>query len=407
MNRASRRVREIPQNPHRILIAKAHELRRRGVRVYDYTAGQPGLPPNRDALEYFMEMVRRNPFDHFRYMPTQGLPELREAISMDIKKYGGVDVSPDQIVITTGGAEALLLSMYALLDEGDTILLLDPSYSVYWDQAKLAKLRVETCEQTFERGFNPDPECIKEKLGSRAKAIILASPDNPTSRVISDEVAKTIVDVAYEKKAWIVYDVAYKHLVYEGEHVWMEKYAPSLDYMLVCGSFSKDIAIPGGRLGYIYGPRDVVTEIVKLKALFGIVSPVPMQWLAYYYLAQGFKEKYLREVIPIYRRRRDVAYEAFRKLFTEARVHKPTASMYLFPDIRPYLEMLGLNDLEFTIKLAESKGVVVLPGSIFGKAGAGHLRITFVTMKEEELVEGFKLMKEFLENTHPQKTSTG
>lgn len=397
-SRVSKRVASIPLNPHRILISKAHELRRRGVKVYDYTAGQPGLPPSLEALEYFMEMVKRDPFKHFRYMPTQGILELREAISEDLKKYGSIDVPPDQILITTGGAEAIYLSIYALLDHGDGILLLDPSYSVYWDTVKFTGQRIEICRQDFETGFNPDPECIKEKLGSRAKAIIFASPDNPTSRVISREVAGTISDVAREKKAFVIYDVAYKHLVYDTEHIWIEKYDPALEYTVVLGSFSKDIAIPGGRLGYIYGPRDIIPDLVKLKGIFGIVAPVPMQWLAYYYLKNGFKEKYLSMVLPIYRKRRDVAYESFKKMFPEARIHKPQASMYLWPDMSVYLRRLNLSDLDFTIKLAESKGVVMLPGSIFGEAGSGYLRITFVTMQEEELVEGFKLLREFLED---------
>lgn len=395
MYRVSRRISTLPMNPHRILITKAHELRRRGIRVYDYTAGQPGLPPDKDALEYFTEMLKKDPFKHFRYMPSQGIPELRDAISEDLKKYGGIDVPADNILVTTGGAEALLLASYTLLDEGESILLLDPSYSVYWDQSIFAGLKIDVCPQTFESEFNPDPECIKEKLGTKTRAILFASPDNPTSRVIKEEVSKTIVDVAYEKKAWIIYDVAYKHLVYEGEHIWIERLVPSLEYLVVCGSFSKDLAIPGGRLGYIYGPKDIIPEMVKLKGLFGIVAPVPLQWFAYYYLREGFKEKYLRDVIPIYKKRRDTAYEAFKKTFPEARLRKPTASMYLFPDINPYLRKIELNDVEFSIMLAESKGVVVLPGSIFGKAGSGYLRITFVTMKEEEIAAGFELMKEF------------
>jgi aspartate aminotransferase len=396
LNKVSKRVSSIPLNPHRVLIAKAHELWRRGIKVYDYTAGQPGLPPSRSALEFFTEMVKKDPFNHFRYIPTQGLLELREALSEDLKKYGSIDVSPDQIVITTGGAEALLIATLTLLDEGDTILLLDPCYSVYWDHVAFTKLRVETCTQSFNREFNPDPECIKEKL-SRSKAILFASPDNPTTRIIDLEVAKTIIDVAYDKRVWVIYDVAYKHMVYDGEHVWLEKYAPSLDYLVVVGSFSKDLAIPGGRLGYIYGPRDIIEDLVKLKAIFGIVAPVPMQWLAYYYLREGFKEEYLREVLPVYKKRRDVAYEAFKKLIPEARLYKPKASMYLFPDMNSYLEKLRSSDLDFTLKLAESKGVVMLPGSIFGNAGKGYLRITFVTMSEEDLINGFKLLREFLE----------
>jgi len=392
----SRRVSNLPVNPHRVLIAKAEELARKGVKVYNYTAGQPGLPPDKDALEYFIEMLRKDPFKHFRYVSTQGILELRTAISDDLRKYGGIEVEPNNILVTTGGADGLIISIYTLLDEGDTILLLDPSYSVYWDLARFAGLRIETCRQTIETGFNPDPECIKEKLGSKAKAILLASPDNPTSRVISREVGKTIIDLAYEKKAWIIYDVAYKHLVYEGEHLWLEKLAPSMDQLIVVGSFSKDLAIPGGRLGYVYGPSHVVSEMVKLKGVLGIVAPVPMQWMAYYYLVNGFKEKYLREVIPVYKRRRDVAYEAFVKNLPRARVSKPNASMYLFPDMSHYIREKRLNDVEFAMKLADEKGVIVLPGSIFGEAGRNHLRVTFVTMKEEDIVKGIELLAEFV-----------
>jgi Aspartate/tyrosine/aromatic aminotransferase len=117
MSRASMRARSLPINPHRILVAKAHELSRKGIKVYDYTAGQPGLPPSREALEYFTEMIKRDPFKHFRYMPTQGLQELRDAIAQDLKKYGGIDVSPSQILVTAGGAEALYLSTLSLLNE--------------------------------------------------------------------------------------------------------------------------------------------------------------------------------------------------------------------------------------------------------------------------------------------------
>lgn len=396
MNRFSKKVVEFPLNPHRALIAKSEELARRGVKVYNYTAGQPGLPPHREALEYFIEMMRRDPFKHFKYIPTQGLLELREALSEDLKKYGGIDVPPSDILITTGGAEALVVSYVALFDPGDTVLLLDPCYSVYWDIARFEGIKVETCAQTLENGFNPDPECVKEKM-ERAKGVVLASPDNPTSRVITPEIAKTIVDIAYEKKKWVVYDVAYKHLVYEGEHVWLEKYAPDMSQLIVVGSFSKDIAIPGGRLGYVYGPSDAIRELTKLKGLYGIVAPVPMQWLAYYYLREGFKEKYLREVIPIYRARRDNAYAALTKNLKEAKVLKPSAGMYLFPDIRPYLEKMKLDDLSFTIKLAEETGVVMLPGSIFGEHGKGFLRITFVTMKEDEFARGIELMRDFIE----------
>ncbi|MEM1634608.1 MAG: pyridoxal phosphate-dependent aminotransferase [Thermosphaera sp.] len=392
----SARVKNLEQNPQRLLIAKADELARKGLKVYNYTAGQPGLPPDKKALEFFIEKLKEDPFKHFRYIPTQGLFELRQALSNDLRKYGGVEVSPDEILIVSGGADGLVLSIFTTTDPGDEILLLEPCYSVYWDLAKFAGLKVQSCPQSYEKGFSPDPECIKEKITSKTKAILFASPDNPTSRIINEEVAKTISEIAVEKKIWVIYDVAYKHIVYEGKHVWLEKYLP-LDNLVVVGSFSKDIAIPGGRLGYIYTSREVVKELVKLKGALGIVAPVPSQWLAYYYLEMGFKEEYLRNVLPVYMRRRDVAYSALVKYLPEARVQKPVASMYLFPDITAYLEKLNLDDFRFAMKIADEKSVITLPGSIFGPSGKGHLRITFVTMNEQDLEKGIKLMAEWIE----------
>ncbi|NAZ27254.1 MAG: aminotransferase class I/II-fold pyridoxal phosphate-dependent enzyme [Thermogladius sp.] len=392
----SRRSASIKTSPHRVLVALADELRRKGRRVIDFTAGQPGLPPDARAVAEFIEFIAKNTFTAFRYAPTQGLPELREEISADLKRYGGVEVPADNILVTSGGLDGIILSLYATTDPGDRVLLLEPCYSMYWDTLRFLGLEAEWCSESVETGFQPSVDCILEKLG-RVKAILFASPDNPTSRVIDRGVAKAIAEEASRRKVWVLYDVAYKHIVYEGEHVWLEKYVEDPDILVNIGSFSKDIAIPGGRLGYVYSSnKTLIRELVKLKGILGIVAPVPMQWLAAIYLKKGWKERYLEEVLPVYKRRRDAAYDAVRKYLPRARVAKPTASMYVFPDLSPYLAERGLNDLDFTVKLAEEKGVVALPGSIFGPSGVNHVRITFVTNDEKTVEEGIKLIGEFL-----------
>lgn len=392
----SRRSTSIETSPHRVLVALADELRRKGRRVIDFTAGQPGLPPDARAVAEFIEFIAKNTFTAFRYAPTQGLPELREEISADLKKYGGVDVPADNILVTSGGLDGIVISLYATTDPGDRVLLLEPCYSMYWDTLRFLGLEAEWCSESVETGFQPSVDCILEKL-ERVKAVLFASPDNPTSRVIDRSVAKALAEEASRRKVWILYDVAYKHIVYEGEHVWLEKYVEDPEILVNIGSFSKDIAIPGGRLGYVYSNnKALVRELVKLKGILGIVAPVPIQWLAAIYLEKGLKERYLEEVLPVYKRRRDAAYDAVRKYLPRARVAKPTASMYVFPDLSPYLAERGLNDLDFTAKLAEEKGVVALPGSIFGPSGVNHVRITFVTNDEKTVEEGIKLIGEFL-----------
>ncbi|MGC9122000.1 MAG: pyridoxal phosphate-dependent aminotransferase [Thermogladius sp.] len=396
MTGVSRRSRAIKTSPHRVLVTLADRLRRSGRRVIDFTAGQPGLPPDASALAEFIEFMSKNTFTAFRYAPTQGLPELREEISADLKKYGGVDAPPDNIVVTSGGLDGIILSLYATTDPNDRVLLLEPCYSMYWDTLTFLGLEAEWCSESVDTGFQPSVDCILDKI-KKVKAVLFASPDNPTSRVISSEVAKAIAEEASRRGVWILYDVAYKHLVYEGEHVWLEKYVENPDVLVNIGSFSKDIAIPGGRLGYVYTfNKELAREMVKLKGILGIVAPVPMQWLATIYLRKGYKEKYLEYVLPIYRRRRDAAYEAVRKYLPRARVVKPTASMYVFPDLSSYLAEMKVSDLDLAVKLAEEKGVVALPGSIFGPSGANHLRITFVTNDEKTIEEGIKLIGEYL-----------
>ena len=397
MRRLSRRIVSIPRSPHRVLVALVEELRRKGVDVYNYTAGQPGLPPSEKALRYFFEKFMEDPFGHSRYVATQGLWELREEISRDLEKYSGVRVDPRNIVITSGGAEGLLLALGTVVEPGDEVLVFDPCYSLYWGLLRYLGAKIVTCRQDIERGFQPDPECIKEKVSDRTAAILLTSPDNPTSRIVSREVVETIIDVAVKHKVWVVYDEAYKHIVYEGEHVWLLRYPELQDLLIGVNSFSKDLAIPGFRLGYLYGPSDFIEQAVKMKGFLSITSPVPAQFLALYYLREGFKEEYLRYALEVYRRRRDAAYNAFRKYLPEARVLKPTASMYLFPDMRPYLERLGVDDVQFTYDLAKEVGVAMLPGSAFGEGGKGYLRVTFVTQPEDRLVRGIELLAEYIE----------
>ncbi len=393
----SKRVREIELSPHRKLVALVDELRRKGRDVYNYSAGQPGLPPAKEAIDKFFEEFIKNPFNYSRYVPTKGLLELREAISEDLKKYGGIDVDPEDILVTTGGVEAVFLALNVVGDPGDKILVPDPSYSVYWGLLKYLGLKPVTCPQTVETDFQPSEECIEKAFDEGIKAVLLASPDNPTSRVIDKKIAKLLVDLAVEKNVWIIYDEAYKHIVYEGEHVWIQKFSGASEVVISVNSFSKDIAIPGFRLGYLYGPKEVVFHATKLKGYLSITSPVPSQLFALIALRNGIKERYLKEVLPIYKSRRDAAYEAFRKYLPEAKIWKPNASMYLFPDMSPYLEKLKMDDITFTYKLAESKAVVMLPGSIFGKEGKNHLRVTFVTQEEKRLVRGIELLSEFVE----------
>ncbi|HVP24345.1 MAG TPA: pyridoxal phosphate-dependent aminotransferase [Conexivisphaerales archaeon] len=400
--RIAENVSSIPSSPHRMVVSIADRKRKEGKVVFNFSQGQPGLPPDQQALEAFADRLLKHPFDLSKYGETKGLTQLRQAVSQDLKSYGSVDVPPDQMIVTDGAVEGLDLTLTCLTKPGDRLLLLEPCYSVYWDLLRLHGLRAVAVGEKLGTGFQPSPEELKGALEEDVAAVILCSPDNPTSRIISKEAVDTIVDGVIDKGIPLLYDEAYKHVLYEGVHLWIHNRTGLSENLISLNSFSKDLAIPGFRLGYMYGPKGFIEQATKVKAMTSICSPTPSQYLALTYFELGRKEPYLREVLPVYRRRRDALYRAVSSHLSSARVLRPTAGMYLFPDLSAYLNPLMLGDVDFCMNLAEEGEVITIPGSISGPSGVGHVRMCFVGENEEKLEEGVLRLSSYLSKIGPR-----
>jgi aspartate aminotransferase len=394
--RIAQKIADIPPSPHRKVVSIAERKRREGKVIYNFSQGQPGIPPDAIAMRAFTDRLLRQPFDLSKYVETRGLMRLRQALSDDLREYGSLDVAPDQLIVTDGAVEGLDLSLTCLTKPGDRVLLMEPCYSVYWDLLRLHELRAVTVSQQLEDGFQPNPEGLKEALDSDVTAVVLCSPDNPTSRIISKEAVDTILEGVIGRGIPLLYDEAYKHILYEGEHVWIHNRAGLADNLVSLNSFSKDLALPGFRLGYMFGPKAFIEQAAKIKAMTSICSPTPSQYMALAYFENGRKRPYLQEVLPVYRRRRDALYQAVSSHLPLARVIKPEAGMYLFPDLSAYLDPLMVSDVDFSLRLAEEAEVITIPGSISGPSGAGHLRMCFVGETEEKLEAGVLRLADYV-----------
>ena len=390
----SNRLTSLGVSPHRKLADFVYQLKLKGVKVISFAAGQPGVPPYEGAVKALAEALEKDPYKVSSYGPSAGLPALREAIAEDIRGAGGPDLTPDDVTVVSGGLDGLQLVLAALTDPGDRVVIPEPAYGMYEYVSKFLGLKVEVCPQPSEKGFQPDAECVAEHLRNGAKAVIIASPDNPTGRVADRDVLKAIAEAAQESGAYVIYDEAYRYIYYEGSHYYLARDYPEV--VIGVGSFSKDLAIPGFRLGFVYGPKEVITGVKRLKGILGICASVPAQYAAAAGLRDpGFKD-YLRRVLDIYRSRRDTAYNALRKYLPEVGAYLPKAAMYIFADFRPYLEKLGVDDVKFAFDLAEKKHVVMVPGQAFGALGKGFMRVTFVTQDEATIEEGIKQVAEYL-----------
>ncbi|WP_054854207.1 pyridoxal phosphate-dependent aminotransferase [Vulcanisaeta distributa] len=369
------------------------KLERSGIRVYSFHIGQPGLPPSRELLLEFTKKLLEKPFEYSMYTPSSGINELREAIAEDYTKYSGIKISSGNVSVTAGSAEAILATFMTIIDDGDEVILFDPTYLMYEPVINYLGGRVIRVRAREELGWEPSEEDVKAVMSRRVKAIIAVNPDNPTGRVLSESMIKLLVDLARDYDAFLIYDEAYRHLYYDGSHTYAIKY--SLENVIALNTFSKDPAMPGWRLGYVVAHEEFIKVFNRVKQYTNLNPPTPAQYAGLMYL-KNYKEKYLSETVPIYKSRMETMYKAIREYLPETVVVKPRAGLFMFPNLEPYLRRLNMNDTDFVMKLLRQCHVAAVPGSAFGEGGKNHLRLTFAKENEEAIREGIRALSQCL-----------
>ena len=387
----------IVASPIRRIAALLDEARRRGD-IISFGGGAPSLPPPREVVEYLVEVMRSNPQRAVAYGATRGMIELRELIAEDLKKYWGVSYDPQsEIMIVNGGTEGIYLALGALLNPGEEVIILDPTYVGYSEPIKLFGGRVRTVPVRVEEGYQPRIELVRRVVSPLTKAFILLSPDNPTGRVVTEEFVRELVKLAEEHDFWIVFDAVYKHITFERATPWVDAFPGARERTITINSFSKEASIPGFRLGYVTGPPEAIERMEKLKQYVSLAPDTPGQLAMIKFYEDGIKERYLREVvIPTYKRRRDLMYKLIQEYLPEAKTTLPEGAFYFFVNVERYLEAMQRDDEEFANRLLYRKSVVVIPGKYFGEMGKGHVRMTFVSEPEERIEEGIKRIGAFV-----------
>jgi aspartate aminotransferase len=332
------------------------------------------------------------------YTGTRGIPELRVAVAADAKRYGKVDFNPaTEIILTTGATESIFSSLMCLIDPGDEVIITDPTYLGYHEMIELAQGRPKPLPVNVDESYQPDSERLKQAISTRTKAIILLSPDNPTGRIINESFVKALVDLAQEHDFWIISDDIYKHIIYEGEHVWVSRYPGAKERTITVCSFSKEAGIPGLRLGYTLAPKQVIESIEKMQQYSTLAPETVGQFALVGFLKQNMKEQYIKDSVTAYVRKRDFMGRMIRKHLPLARTIKPAGAYYYFVDMRQYLANIRKSEEEFAKQLLDKTSVAVIPGRFFGENGKGHVRMTFVTESEARIQLGIEKITQFLD----------
>jgi aspartate/methionine/tyrosine aminotransferase len=328
---------------------------------------------------------------HTFYTPNAGYKELREAISQKIWELQGLRYDPEtEIIVTGSGVTALLLSIFTLLGRGEKAIILSPA----WPNSKsivqmVGGIPVEVSLREGKDRYEFDLDRIQAAIDSRTRLLILSSPSNPLGWVASVEEQRALAELAYERGITILSDEVYERIIYDGPAApSIAKVVPSREGVIVVHSFSKSYCMTGWRVGYCYGAKEAISEMIKLQE-FVVSHPSSIsQRAAITALREG--EEFVKEMVARYRRQRDFIYSRLIQM-KGLEVKKPEGAFYVFPRIA------GLKDsFAFAKDLLVKKAVGVAPGSAFGLGGEGCIRICFAA--EEEIMEpALCRLEEYLE----------
>lgn len=336
--------------------------------VISLSVGEPDFPTPwcmREEAFYHLEK------GHTSYTSNWGLIELREEIAKYMTRYNMSYNPKDEILITVGASEGVDAVLRAILNPGDEILVCQPCYVNYTPLAELTQAKVVAID-TSVNGFYPTASQIEKAVTPKTKAVMICSPNNPTGTMIPKSELEKIADVCKKYQLWVISDEIYCELAYDGsEHVSIGSFPGMKDYAIILNGFSKSFAMTGWRIGYIAAPAEILAQVVKLHGYNTICAPIFSQYAAVEGLRNGWDE--VEKMRVSYQQRRNLMYKAFTEMGLP--VPEPKGAFYMFPDITK----TGLTSEEFATRLFQEYNVAVVPGSVFGLGGEGHIRCCYAT----------------------------
>lgn len=336
--------------------------------VISLSVGEPDFPTPwgiREEAFYHLEK------GHTSYTSNWGLIELREEIAKYMEKYGNYYNPQNEILVTVGASEGVDAVLRAILNPGDEIIVVQPCYVNYVPLAELCSVKIVPVDSSVN-GYYPVASQVEKLITPKTKAVMICSPNNPTGTVIPEEELKKLAEVVVKNQIWCISDEIYCELVYDGtKHVSIGSFPGMKDYAIILNGFSKSFAMTGWRIGYIAAPADLLAQIVKLHGYNTICAPIFSQYGAVEGLRHGWKD--VEKMRVSYQQRRNLMQKAFSDM--NIPVPEPKGAFYMFPDI----SSTGLTSEEFATRLFKKHNVAVVPGSVFGAGGEGHIRCCYAT----------------------------
>ncbi|MCL7748890.1 aminotransferase [Halalkalibacter alkaliphilus] len=316
------------------------------------------------------------------YSANAGIIELRREISSYMNKRFSVQYDPEsEVLVTVGASEAIDIGMRAILNEGDEVIIVEPSFVSYVPLVQMAGGVPVSVGTNNQDNFKVSAKQIEAAITDRTKALMLCFPNNPTGATMSREDMLEIALLAERHDLLVFSDEIYAELSYDEKHVSFASLPNMKDRTILISGFSKSFAMTGWRLGFVLAPEDLLSAMLKLHQYSLMCAPTMAQYGALEALKSGMDD--IERMKQSYKQRRNYVVKSFKEIGLSC--HTPGGAFYAFPSI----ESTGLTSEQFAEKLLLEERVAVVPGHVFGAGGEGHIRCSYATSMDnlEQSVE--------------------
>lgn len=393
--RVSARLAAINESATLAVDSKAKALKAAGRPVIGFGAGEPDFPTPAHVVEAALEAVR-DPRNH-RYTPATGLPELREAIAAKALADTEREISPADVVVTNGGKQAVFQAFSAIVDPGDEVILPAPYWTTYPEVIRFAGGTPVEVFAGADQDYKVSIEQLEAARTPATKAMLLCSPSNPTGSIYTPEEIRAIGEWALENGIWIITDEIYERLTYDGVRMsYLLGEVPEMaDRTIVLNGVAKTYAMTGWRVGWMYGPSDVIKAAANLQShMTSNVSNVPQRAAI---AALTGPQDVVDEMREAFDRRRKTIVSMLSEI-EGMTVPTPQGAFYVYPDVtalfgRDIRGRVANNSTELATIILEEAEVAVVPSEAFGPTG--YLRFSYA-LSDEDLVEGITRVQNLL-----------
>jgi aminotransferase len=386
----SRRMRPIPFSDIRQVFEQVSELKSRGLSPAPFHIGQPDFDTPAHIKQAAVEALQQG---LTAYTSNYGLPALREAIALRLRRENSIPVDPDtQIIVTVGSNEAIFMAMLATLNPGDEVLIPNPSWLHYFYCAELAGAKVVSVPLREENAFQLDPDDLERRVTRRTRMLVINSPHNPTGAVFSRAVIQAIASFVEKHRLLLLSDEIYDKMIYDSQvHLSPAALEAIRDQTITVNGFSKTYAMTGWRVGYVAASPALISAMIRVHQYSTICATSFAQAGAL--AALTGPQDCVDQMTAEFARRRKIVVESIQAMPGLSLV-PPQGAFYAFPNATK----LGADSGTVSKLLLEKANVAVVPGRTFGEFGQGFIRISFACSLPE-IEAGMNSLAQFCRQT--------